>query len=279
MQAVIDNIHNARQLSDLFAAIEAVDDVESFERTIANAVNDNRQSPPGAEAVAEATVQAIDSLYPDKPIKTDEDVRVAKALQSYLNGLYCTASNRRYSDGVIKAVYGLLCRVQRRLHNHTKRQVTKDPVLSLLSRYVCLGEAYTQADQAKVYAHLNEAGLLRKRTNRNGTATVYVIGLYTKVRDNVYTIDRRGREHPTYLDVTLPQAHATGFPFRVGEKDSEALLNAIPEMSDSEDYSETFFGGGKGTSRRPSVDTEKLIDALKCIDAWETYRATPLDLG
>ena len=64
------------------------------------------------------------------------------------------------------------------------------------ARYVIWSYIFRDVDHAKVLDHLKGSGLLR----RDADGRVLVLGLSAKVGDNLFSVDRRGREHRRYVD-------------------------------------------------------------------------------
>lgn len=214
-----------------------------------------------------AALVAIEQEYPDKPIKTDADLASAKALQSYLTGLECTAYNSGFDSAFKERLFNVKTRVQKRLISYTKRQLINDPKLSLLCRYALSDTYFTGCDHAKLMSIIHSAGHLMKATTKNGQVRFYIRGLKAKVGDNTFSIDRRGRDHRQYLNVTVPQAfpvYPSGTTYTL---DSHAFIKSVPDF-ETDKYYLTSFGDGKGLARHFPVkwhEVQELLHEFGCM--------------
>lgn len=194
-------------------------------------------------------------------------MRVAKAIESFLNGLLVTASNRSYDVTLTSKAQELMTRVQRRLIGYTNRQIIRDPKLSLLCRYALSDTYFTQCDHARLMSIINDAGYLMKRVTQEGAVRFYIRGLKAKVGDNTFSIDRRGRDHRQYLNVTVEQAFPV-YPSRTAYTlDSHPFIKSVPDF-DTDKYYLTAFGDGKGLARHFPVkwqEAQTLLQEVGCI--------------
>lgn len=120
------------------------------------------------------------------------------------------------------------------------------------ARYVIWSYIFRDVDHAKVLDHLKGSGLLR----RDADGRVLVLGLSAKVGDNLFSVDRRGREHRRYVDTLGRQG------FYVNQRTQDAadtvhgFVAALPEADST--INRTWVRDGKFAAKPPALrKTEK----------------------
>lgn len=257
----ISLIDNAKSLKDLFNIEEVMHSADASVRSVIE------QNTEFDKDVAFAIINAIDNLYPDKPIKTIEEYRLGRAMQSYINGMWCRASNAHVGRPFQDMITNTLNRIQKRLISYTKRQQIKDKEIGLLARYACATQYYPAANIEVILKKLHEGGVLLKEAQHDGTLRFYVRGLRAKVGDNTFSIDRLGREHRQYVEVTVPQAFPVSLYGQLQPMaGDDKWYQSVPEMNDR-DYHVTGFGDRKGSARAFPVQWHDVPTLLRKIGA------------
>ena len=259
---LLNHIRSAKSISQLLSYAE----LPSFKDTLEEATS-GKAVPEDAESKAMAVLDGIEKLYSDKPIKSAAEEKQAKALQSYLTSAYYTAWSRQLGNGYKDRLQSLLEPLQKRLISYTKRQLIKDPEISLMCRYLVASSYYPGCNQGKLLSLVNDRGYLLKKTHDNGAVSFFIRGLAAKVGDNTFSIDRRGREHRQYLTVTVPQAFPVYTNGETYTMSSHDFIKSVPEL-DSAYYHITSFGDRKGCARHFPVQWHKVPDLLRKLSCY-----------
>jgi hypothetical protein len=255
----LQGIRDAKTLSEVAQLVPS----PTFADAIADLANDTPRADASMEnARIQAAVEAIGDLYPDKPIKSERDYKTAKAVNGYANSIYYNTPTGMLDEPSKEVLLNVIQRIERRLMGYINRTLIKDSKTSLLCRYALSDRYFSDENQAALLQYLHARGVLLKQVNDDGKVGFYIRGLKSKVGDNTFSVDRLGREHRRYLEVTAPQLYPVqcrnNTPYTL---DSHDFISEVPTF-DANDYYITGFGDHKGLSRRFPVDWYNIYSAL-----------------
>ena len=195
------------------------------------------------QARNEALFDAL--LSAEMPVKTTELTACEHySLLNKIDGVDCYLFNSGQSkrDGVdvLNKKRDMLVST---LSRFSKSCQIKDHATRAAARYLLWGKYYAVINRNDVLRYLKKQGALR--VQRTGEHTeLYIIGLHGKVGNNVFSIDRRGREHRLYNETCSTMA----FPCGYGDMPDKAdFLDGIPVL---ETYRTTYtIADAKGCVR------------------------------
>jgi len=198
-------------------------------------------------------------------VETPEDYNRGMQLKGVLSSLYCYAFNTKNKS--FDKVAEIETRVGMKLAAYAKKQTVKGDI-NLFARYMTWGKWYTGDDELRKYMLrvLAKHGILFR-----GEKHLFVGGLHRKVGDNVFTVDRMGRQHRTYRGSCALQAFPTS---RRDDVDLASKAGLNPPMMP--DYFEpTYTGDWKGCARSFALshdDRAKILDLKNLLERGGTYR-------
>lgn len=178
------------------------------------------------------------------PIRDEDDYRRAMQVKTALCGAGCFAFNHK--DSREPKVADMESQWGRRMQQYNRRLLTKDRLVRAAIRYTLWRFHYNDVSTQKLLMFLADNGALRIDSDME----LFVIGIKAKVGDNLFTRDRKGREHRKYVDTIGRQA------FYVNDHTREAAslmapIKGLPLLDDS--YERTSVRDGKGCARPPSL--------------------------
>jgi len=133
---------------------------------------------------------------------SEEDFLRGRRLKSMLSSLSCYVFNNKKGDELIDRVANLECELGGKLATFARRLCRKVPKdIKPLVRYVLWSRYYTREDRESIAVALTGAGVLYRKEK-----AYLVTGLHLAVGDNMFGIDRNGREYRKYVMTCLPQA-------------------------------------------------------------------------
>lgn len=211
-----------------------------------------------------AWLARLDEFETPFPVTTEAEYRKADAVRRMLSGLSCYTFNTRHP--LNDRVWALESTWAATLVKFNRRLLIKDPDARLVARYLLWSFVFRGPDPRAAFVLARQHGLLRKCSRTDGRGPLLcVIGLDRAVGDNVFTVDRRGREHRRYGRTIGRQAFPVCRTLPWSDDDAEIFLATIPELDDS--YRVTHIGDHKHAARGSAFRREAQRKLLALLDA------------
>ena len=196
-------------------------------------------------------------------IKTEESYRQAQAIKSLLSGLFCYAANTNNPE--FERVADAENRWGRMMAQYNRRCLIKDPKTRSLARYLLWNSYFLTVNLRVALEEAKRQGILRRGRDDQGQPqnTLLVVGLEMKVGDNVFTVDRRGREHRQYVKTIGRQAFSVSQKYR--EVVDETFMDSIPVVDET--YRHTSIGDHKHGARPISLrysERDSILQRFVC---------------
>ena len=205
-------------------------------------------SPDAAtyHASRQAWLARLDEFETPFPVTTEAEYVRADAIRRILSHLACYTFNTEHPHN--DRVWALETTWAAALVKFNRRLLIKNPDARLVARYLLWSYVFRGADPRAAFALARQHGVLRKRVHTDGRPPVLcVIGLDRAFGDNVFTVDRRGREHRRYGRTIGRQAFPVRRPLPWSGDDADVFLSTIPELDET--YHLTDIGDFKHAAR------------------------------
>lgn len=203
--------------------------------------------------------EALDALANPVTIKSEEQYAQYLELSSKLSSLDCLTFN--IGHPMNKQVYALEIAYNRRIHTWVRKtRVITDKTHKALAKYLTFSRYYPDLQSRQplesIADKLLQAGWLYKHNE-----ALVVAGFNLKLGNNVFTVDRLGREHRKFIVSASPMALPVSHE-KARLLESWKRLDEVPELPD--DYRVIYIGDGKGGVRdhRFSSDEANRVFAL-----------------
>lgn len=197
----------------------------------------------------------IEDAVKSMEISTQDDFKRANDIKSLLCSLSCYTFNKDLPDN--DRVWNLETELGKKMGKWTQRILAKGDD-NLMIRYILWNKRYVGD---KVIREWILQQLLDKGYVKTFEGKTVLVGIASKVGDNVFTPDYAGRNHRNYNHVCLPQCYLVGEHW---ESDLEFFkdkeLSEVPKIG----YYLTYMRDGKGCARHPKI-TQKDWSRLKAI--------------
>jgi len=193
-------------------------------------------------------MENIDALAPDKKILNEERYERGLACKSAITSLWCYKFNNDIKNAELDKKVSLYdAGWGKALAAYNRKFLIKDKSVKSLANYLVWRYARKDLDTVKVLKAAIKYGILRK----NEQGSFFVVGLIKKVGDNMFSTDRRGRDHRQYVDTIGRQAFRVNNYHKEVFANHKTLIAEIPMLHHLDN--ETYIGSGKGASREPAV--------------------------
>lgn len=221
------------------------------------------RSPESYKEWMDFALDNLDDLEKAFKIQTEDDYVLANSIKGLLCSLSCTTFNTKHPDNDqvwrIESIYGSL------MVGYNKKNLLKNRSDILVANYLIGKTTYVGINFNHVLNYAKERNFIRQSNGR-----LYVIGLLKKVGDNVFSIDRRGRQHRQYVDTIGRQYFAVP---SCRYNPTKEFFDGIP-MLDEKTYYEGFFADHKGGSKYPALCAfQDLNNILKSFSSDRTKAA------
>lgn len=204
----------------------------------------------------------LDVLAKPARIASEGQYALARAMKTALCSVSCTTSNTNHPDDA--RVWEIEASWAKVLHAFNNRLLIKDSDTRLLANYLIWNRRLRNVDERSLIELAAERGILRLREGK-----VYVVGLYKKVGNNVFTVDAKGREHRQFMNTIGRQAFSVRWDGY--HEAAKLLLDLIPQLPD--DYDVTGCYDGKYGARNPSLTATHRSRVLELVRQWESARS------
>jgi hypothetical protein len=186
--------------------------------------------------------EGLNNLSEIKPFPVNDitDYLNLRDMQTALEYLHVYAANKKMGDEeraslqTLKAIHALFTK-------HSTRLRIKDKDTKSAAKYLVWKNLYTSLNNSRVIEYVADKGFIKKSLNSEGIQQLYVTGLHSKICDNSFTVDSRGREHRQYMTSNA------NFAIGIASDMPCSFLNDIEELS--EFYTTSGFGQRKGLLR------------------------------
>lgn len=231
-------------------------------------------SPDAAtyHASRQALLARIDEFQTPFPVTTEAEYRKADTVRRMLSSLACYTFNTQHP--LNDRVWALETAWAAPLVKFNRRLLIKDPAARLVARYLLWAYVFPGVDPRAVFVLARQHGVLRKRVRTDGRPPLLcVVGLDRAVGDNVFTVDRRGREHRRYGRTIGRQAFPVCRPFPWSGDDAEVFLSSIPDLDET--YHVTDIGDFKHAARGSAFRREAQHRLFTLLQAVPPEAMTP----
>lgn len=204
------------------------------------------------------------ALERPQKIANEAEYAIARAVKTALCSVSCTTSNTSHPDDArvwaIESAWGKV------LHAFNARALIQDSDTRLLANYLLWNRRLMSVSDRSLMELAAERGILRQREGK-----VYVVGLYKKVGNNVFTVDSNGREHRQFMNSIGRQAFSIRWDcYQDAAKDLHPQIPPLPE-----DYEITGCYDGKYGARTPGLTRAARCRIVDMVSQWEAAgRAT-----
>jgi len=209
---------------------------------------------------------ALDSLENPRRPECEKDFLEIERIRRDLSSLDCFAFNTSHPEqDRVTRLESEYCKL---VSQYNKRRELPHGVDRSIGRYLLYGKRFNDIRTTTAWLEARDRGLLRKVVRPDdGRVVFYVVGLRCKLGDNVFTVDRRGREHRQYGRSVGRQAIAIvqTLPFEADQRD--AFAQTIPDLDPT--FHEVSIGDYKGCIRPISM-TRKEVNAI-----FSAFQASP----
>lgn len=185
------------------------------------------------------------------PIKDEAQYAKYRKLSSGLCSLEVATFNRKHPlNDQVRRLEGAY---NKRLAQWMKKtRLIKDPFVKLLGKYLVMSKYFPTYDEARFLEPVADE-LLAKGWLFRSDDRVVVAGFEYKLGDNVFSVDRMGREHRQYVSSAAPLA----LPLDYSKSEKLASWIASHEIPAlPEEYKVAFVGDGKFCVRSPRFSQE-----------------------
>jgi hypothetical protein len=133
------------------------------------------------------------------------------------------------------------------LKQYNRRLLIKDEDTRLVARYLLWRRYFLGVDARAAFVLARQKGILYRSGEGRHSVGLYIVGLDRAVGDNVFTVDRRGREHRKYGRTIGRQALEVLQPLPWSGDEAAAFVASLPELNGT--YRPTSIGDYKHAAR------------------------------
>lgn len=195
----------------------------------------------------------LDDLEQPSAPTCEEEYRHLHAIKSQLASLYCHTFNTEHP------AFDRVCRLEdeygKLLAAYNRRLLVKSRSHVLVARYLLWSRRFAVISKNAAFLVAREFDLLRKvRQDASAPWRLVVIGLSRAVGDNVFTVDRHGRQHRQHRRTIGRQAFAIEQSHAFTPQQWDEFLDGIPELDPT--YREVYVGDRKHAVRGSAFTRE-----------------------
>jgi hypothetical protein len=174
------------------------------------------------------------------PVNDITDYLNLRDMQSALECLNIYAARNQLGNEE-RAVSQILKEIHVLFTKHSSTLRIKDKDTKSAAKYLVWKNYYTSLDNGRVIEFVAEKGFIKKALNADGHQQLYVTGLHSKVCDNSFSVDAKGREHRQYMTSNA------NFAIGIASNMPSSFISEIEELP--EFYTTSSIGQRKGLLR------------------------------
>lgn len=194
-----------------------------------------------------AKLEAIDGRVKAVRVQSLDDYLQTQKLAAVLSSLFCYTFNK--SKPEFERVGAIDRNLDKKLLQFAKHyDQAKSFESKALIKYVCWNQYYPNHDTEKIVGMLLQEGRLFCHVSDGVWKAYFVSGMHLQTGDNVFTPDKKGRNHRCFNESWALQAFSVSNTWHGVLEEMEATGKiTIPPLSAH--YDRVFFGGGRHQAR------------------------------